>query len=111
MFSVFQKNWVLGMLGPPYCGIGATIRIGQEMLGLPYVGFFYLKIISSKFLILSTGLTRRRSPLKIAARWRYRLPIENLTAHYNSQFCVIFLFCPGSPKVPLNMSKLVLNLI
>ena len=29
----------LGILGPPYCGIGATIRISQEMLGLPYAGF------------------------------------------------------------------------
>ena len=28
MFSVFQKTWVLGILGPPYCGIGATIRFG-----------------------------------------------------------------------------------
>ena len=26
-------------LGPPYCVIGATIRIGQEMLCLPYAGF------------------------------------------------------------------------
>ena len=30
----------LGILGPPYCGIGATIHIGQEMLCLPYEGFF-----------------------------------------------------------------------
>ena len=29
--------WVI--LGPHYCGIGATIRIGREMLCLPYVGF------------------------------------------------------------------------
>ena len=46
-----------------------------------------------KFLILSTGLPRRPSPPKIASRWRYSLPIENLTAHYNSQFCVSFHFC------------------
>ena len=39
IFSVFQKNWVLGILGPPYCDIGATIRIGREMLCLPYAGF------------------------------------------------------------------------
>ena len=31
---------ILGILGPPYCGIGATIRIGREMLCLPYAGFF-----------------------------------------------------------------------
>ena len=29
----------MGILGPPYCGIGATIRIGREMLCLPYAGF------------------------------------------------------------------------
>ena len=38
--SVFQKIWVLSILGPSYCGIGATIRIGREMLCLPYAGFF-----------------------------------------------------------------------
>ena len=32
ILSVFQKNWVLGILGPPYCGIGATIRIGRVFL-------------------------------------------------------------------------------
>jgi hypothetical protein len=29
IFSVFQKIGYLGILGPPYCGIGAIIRIGQ----------------------------------------------------------------------------------
>ena len=38
-FFVFQKIWVFGIIGPPYCGIGATIRIGQEILCLPYAGF------------------------------------------------------------------------
>ena len=32
-------------------------------------------------------------PPKITARWRHRLPIKNLTAHYDSQFCVSFYFC------------------
>ena len=40
IFSVFQKIGFLGILDPPYCGIGATIRIGREMLCLPYAGFF-----------------------------------------------------------------------
>ena len=40
-FSRFsKKNGFLGILGPPYCGIGATIRIGREILCLPYAGFF-----------------------------------------------------------------------
>ena len=39
IFSVFKKNGFLGILGPPYCGFGATICIGREMLCLPYAGF------------------------------------------------------------------------
>ena len=31
--------WFLCILGPPYCGTGATIRIGQEIQCLPYAGF------------------------------------------------------------------------
>ena len=41
-------------------------------------------IFLSKFLTLSTGLLWRRSLPKIAAIWRYRLSINNLTAHYNN---------------------------
>ena len=33
------KVGCLGILGPSYCGIGAIIRIGREMLCLPYAGF------------------------------------------------------------------------
>ena len=51
-----------------------------------------LLFFSSKFLLLSTGLWQRQLPTKIAARWRYRFPLRNLTPHYNSQFCVTFLF-------------------
>ena len=29
----------MGILGPPFCGIGATIRIGREILCLLYAGF------------------------------------------------------------------------
>ena len=39
-FRFSKKKGFLGILGPPYCGIGATIRIGREMLCLPYAGFF-----------------------------------------------------------------------
>ena len=41
IFSVFQKNGFWGILGPPSYGIGATLRIGREMLCLPYAGFFW----------------------------------------------------------------------
>ena len=40
----FENFGFLGILGPPYCGIGATIHIGREMLCLPYAGFF-LKLL------------------------------------------------------------------
>ena len=40
-FFRLKKNGFLGILGPPYRGIGATIRIGREMLCLPYAGFFF----------------------------------------------------------------------
>ena len=43
-FSFLNFFGFLGILGPPYCGIGATIRIGREMLCLPYAGFFLLQI-------------------------------------------------------------------
>ena len=39
IFSVFKKFGFSAILGPPYCGIGATILIGREMLCLPYAGF------------------------------------------------------------------------
>ena len=41
IFSVYHKKIrVLGILGSPYRGIVATIRLGQEMLCLPYAGLF-----------------------------------------------------------------------
>ena len=39
-FPFFKKIGFLGILDPPYCGISATIRIGREMLSLPYAVFF-----------------------------------------------------------------------
>ena len=41
-FRFSKKIGFLGILGPPYCGIGATIRIGRELTvflpPLPEVG-------------------------------------------------------------------------
>ena len=40
-FFRFSKTFGFSaILGPPYCGIGATIRIGREMLCIPYAVFF-----------------------------------------------------------------------
>ena len=52
IFGQFPANFRFSgalILGPPYCGIGATIRIGREMLCLPYAGF--LKYIHRNVLI------------------------------------------------------------
>ena len=75
--------------------------------------FWNTIFFSSKFLIWPTGLPWRRSSSKVTARWRYRLPSNNLTARYNSQFfCKLsFWFWPGSPKMALNVSELGLNII
>ena len=42
-FPFFKKIGFSGILGPPYSGIGVTIRIGREMLCLPYAGFLGTK--------------------------------------------------------------------
>ena len=46
-FPLFKKFGFWGILGPPYCGIGAAMRIDREMLCLPYAGF-----LSNVFTIL-----------------------------------------------------------
>ena len=45
IFPFYKKNGFFGILGPPYRGIGATMRIGREMLCLPYAGFFVIYFI------------------------------------------------------------------
>ena len=44
--------WFLSILVPPYCGIGATIRIGQKIRCLLYAGFltFYPPLSTKKVL-------------------------------------------------------------
>ena len=54
MFPVFKKIGFSGILGPPYSGIGATIRIGREILCLPYAGF--LKKIVCIYTIVSAKI-------------------------------------------------------
>ena len=47
-------------------------------------------ILLKLFFFKIPDLVHRRTPAPVAAknRWSYRLPSNNLTAHYNSQFCV-----------------------
>ena len=53
---------VLGILGPSYCGIGATIRIGREMLCLPYAGFF----IHARFQVVIIEKRKKTKSSKIS---------------------------------------------
>ena len=46
-FRFSKKKLCFGILGPPYSGIGATIRIGREMLCVLYAGFFALNNLYS----------------------------------------------------------------
>ena len=47
IFPFFKKIGFWAILGPPYHGIGATIRIDREMLCLPYAGFLNLYFFKS----------------------------------------------------------------
>ena len=75
------RNWNF----PQWATHGAPAAAEEGVLQTIY--FFFFLFFSS------TGLLCCWSLAQIAARWRYRLPIKNLTLHYNSQFCVIFNFC------------------
>ena len=55
-----------------------------------YIRYRKCHLLRQLLLLLSKDLPRRRSLPKIAARWRYRLPINNLTAHCISQYANIF---------------------
>ena len=56
-FFPFNKKFrFLGIPGPPYCGIGATIHIGREMLCLPYAGFLLGQQCSMNILRVMIGL-------------------------------------------------------
>ena len=53
-FPFFKKIGFLGILGQPSYGIGATIRIGREMLCLPYAGFFLKHKVATKVILHKT---------------------------------------------------------
>ena len=59
-FPFFKTIGFLGILGPPYRGIGATIRSGREMLCLPYAGFFLLGFWHSFSHVLKLISTRHQ---------------------------------------------------
>ena len=45
IFLLIKKNGFWGIFGPPSYGIVATIRIGQEILCLPYAGFLRVAVV------------------------------------------------------------------
>ena len=94
-FSVFQKNQVfLSILGPPYHGIGATIRIGREMLCVLYAGFF-LMIYKMYFSYFSSFLDRNRPNTTKYALKIPKLLLKGLTNTKNKSLST--LSDPPSP--------------
>ena len=66
----------------------------------------YTFFIKSFFFKIPDLVHRPTTAAVVTENHRYRLPKENLTAHYSCQFCVSFyIFLPGSPNMPLDMSK------
>ena len=63
IFSVFSKKIGFGgILGPPSYGIGATIRIGREMICLPYAGFLSCKTMFIVPTLCSVSLKKQEAP-------------------------------------------------
>ena len=58
IFSVVKIFGFLGIFDPPYCGIGATIRIGLGMYCLPYGGFLLRPIIGPQITWSILGLSK-----------------------------------------------------
>ena len=103
--SWFLKKWTLWR-----CGIGLNILLPTAVpvvclsyclrigISLWHYSFRSYKICYSTSSHIWTFVTpcaprRPRFPAEIAARWCYRPTIKNMTAHYNSQFCVSFHCC------------------
>ena len=86
-----KKIGCLGIFGPPSYGIGANIRIGPDMLCLPYAGFF-------KNMILKLAETK----LEIAVSFFSILKIKNFIFSLGIIFCrqdsflsVVSVACTG----------------
>ena len=87
---VFVCLFFTGILGPPYCGIGATIRIGREMLCLPYAGFFLMNLELLPYLSHIPKLTIPKS-----------LPTPIFPSVNNCPSFFSFKCCPLSATYPI----------
>ena len=62
IFSVLKKIGFLGILGPPFCGIGATIHIGRDMLCLLYAGFFFINVLFKASALWADAFYKSKRP-------------------------------------------------
>ena len=84
-----QVNYVIKKKSQVNCQVNyVTKKISEVKCQVNYL----VKKYSIFFQLLDTDVPWGRSPPEMAARWRYRLPSNNLTVHYNSQFSVSFHF-------------------
>ena len=72
-FAFFKKIGFLCIFGPPYCGIGATIRVGREMLCLPYAGFFFSVSEGALLNTLKLFVGKRKNALEFWSELLYKL--------------------------------------
>ena len=82
-----------GIPGPPYYGIGATIRIGRETLCLSYVGFLFITVsfIDQLFSItLIQSMVQRRTNQILIQRCR-NLMVEEGAFSNKKDYVTIFL--------------------
>ena len=102
--SWFVKKWTLWIRVKYFITNCSTSRMSVLLLArqfgisLWHYSFRSYKMCYSTSSHIWTFVTlwpprRRWFPAEIAARWRYRPPIKNMTAHYNSRFCVSFHCC------------------
>ena len=91
--KVFFCCWFC--LGPPSYGIGATIRIGREMLCLPYAGFF----------LIQTSTPSR--PVACLGAKVFKLPCRVILADFGQSISrpkLIFVH----PQIPLCWEKMAI---
>ena len=93
------NTWTLSAY-PAKCHQSTSLRIllghafantYPSIPNMTYEGFYLLPCCFS-FSCCSCSCCHLQAPAKISARWRYRPPITNLTAHHKSQFGVSFNF-------------------
>ena len=96
IFPFFKKNVFFGFLGPPFCGISATIRIGREMLCLPYAGFFKEQLLWN---LNSTKVDELSSSSS-----NIRVPALQFREHFKNEHSMFSKHRPSGPLLSISQN-------